>query len=90
MITFHLPSSLQGLAGGRKSLPLQADTLAQALAQLDAQAPLLRSQLFEPSGAVRQFVGLFVDNVQHTGSIEEAPPLREGSQIVAVLAVAGG
>jgi hypothetical protein len=89
-VTFKLPSQLLALAEGRRSIPVQAATLGQALRQLDEAAPMVRSQLFTRTGAIRQFVGLFLDGQQLIELGDGAQPLREGSQVVIVMAVAGG
>jgi hypothetical protein len=89
-VTFRLPSQLLALADGRRSIPVQAATLGQALSQLDAAAPMVRSQLFTQAGAIRQFVGLFLDGQQVAELGDGSQGVREGSQVIIVMAVAGG
>ena len=90
MPTLILPSQLQALADGRRRLELRASTLGEALAELDREAPMLRSQLLEPGGAIRQFVGLFVDGQQLQDLGDGRQPLHAESELRIVLAVAGG
>ena len=90
MLTFKLPSQLYGLAGGRKTIDVEAATLGEAFRQLDTAAPMLRSQLFDGNGNVRQFVGLFLNNRQVTAVGADDQPVHEGSLVTIVMAVAGG
>lgn len=90
MITFKLPTQLRALAGGRKTIETDATTLGDAFRQLDATAPMIRSQVFDEAGNVRTFVGVFVNASQLTSLADEALPLPPGSQISIVMAVAGG
>lgn len=90
MVTFNLPSQLAGLADGQRTLAVQAATLGEAFQRLDERAPMLRSQLFDAAGSLRQFVGLFVDNRQVLALGRGEQPLAEGSRVDIVMAVAGG
>lgn len=90
MVTLVLPSQLAALAGGARVLELPARTLGELLARLDESAPMVRSQILEPEGAFRQFIGVFVDDQQVHDLGDGSQPLRDGSQVVVVSAVAGG
>lgn len=88
MITVHIPPQMSLMAGGKNGFEFEAGNWSEFLHQLDVQAPMLRSQIFDQSGCVRQFVGLFVDDEQVTAPGEGA--LKSDSKIDIVMAVAGG
>ena len=90
MVTFNLPSQLAGMADGKRTLAVEAATLGEAFERLDECAPMLRSQVFDRAGGLRQFVGLFVDNRQLLALGAGEQPLAEGSRVDIVMAVAGG
>lgn len=90
MITFTLPTQLHALASGRKTIEVSAATLGDAFRQLDAVAPMIRSQVFDEIGNVRTFVGVFVNAQQLTALSDESIPLPPGSRVSIVMAVAGG
>ena len=90
MLTFTLPSQLAALAEGKRTITVDASSLGEAFAKLDSVAPMLRSQLFDAAGSIRQFVGLFVDNRQVLALGDGSQPVGDGSNIVIVQAVAGG
>ena len=90
MITFNLPTQLLALCGGQKSIQVEATTLGEAFRGLDEAAPMIRSQLFDAAGELRQFIGLFLDN-QHVLTLGDgAQSVQSGSRIDIVMAVAGG
>ena len=86
----QLPSQLAGFAGGRRRIEVDAASVADAFRALDAEAPMLRSQVFEADGAPRRFIGLFVDERQVSDAAELAAPIDARSKILVVQSVAGG
>ena len=90
MIVFKLPTQLRAFAEGRKTIEVDAATLGEAFCRLDETAPMIRSQVFDAAGAVRSFVGVFVNGDQLTMLEEGSRALPAGSQVSIVLAVAGG
>jgi sulfur-carrier protein len=90
MITFKLPSQLRPMADGHKALSIQADTLGGAFLRLNEQAPMIRSQVFDASGNVRPFVGIFVNGQQLSALGDGSQAVADGSTISIVMAVAGG
>lgn len=90
MISIQLPSQLHGLAHGRQRLHVEAATLGEVFSRLDEQAPMIRSQILDASGAIRQFVGLFLDERQVSGIGDGSQPVHPGSRILIVMSVAGG
>lgn len=89
MATLKLPSQMAALVDGQRTLTVPAETLEEAFQQLDAVAPMARSQVLEADGRVRRFVGVFVDNRQ-VRNIREGGALAPNSTITFVMAVAGG
>jgi hypothetical protein len=51
---------------------------------------MLRSQILKPSGEVRQFVGIFIDDEQIHDVAQVDVLIRQGSTVRIVLSVAGG
>jgi len=53
MVNVQLPSQLSNLAAGRKRVDLEASTLGEVFRKLDETAPMIRSQIFDATGAIR-------------------------------------
>ena len=58
-VTVALPSLLEGIVGGARTLKVEAETLAGALDELVRRYPALKVHLFDESGAFRQHVLCF-------------------------------
>lgn len=90
MVNVQLPSQLSGLAAGRRNLELEASTLGEVFRKLDDIAPMIRSQIFDITGSIRQFVGVFLDEQQVCDFGDGSQPVREDCQVLIVMSVAGG
>lgn len=85
-----LPTPLARLTGGQRDLQVEPGPLLDVLKQLDQRFPMLRSQILKPSGEVRQFVGIFIDDEQIHDVAQVDVLIRQGSTVRIVLSVAGG
>jgi sulfur-carrier protein adenylyltransferase/sulfurtransferase len=88
--TIRLPAPLRGFAGGQATVPVEAATVSEALAELTARYPAIRPHLFGDTGALRNYVGVYLNQeaVRHLES--EDTPLRDGDTLTLVPSVAGG
>ncbi len=89
-VTVDLPSMLGGVIAGPQPMVLEADTFAAAVEQACAQAPGLRSHLFDESGQLRQHVLLFLNETNSRWLDDFNRPLEEGDCITVLQAVSGG
>jgi sulfur-carrier protein len=86
-VTVILPRSLVSLIPGTiRRCEIEAATVAEAIAALDAQTPGLRNRLVDSGPVLRQHINVFVDGEQ----ADLATPLRDGSTIHVIPAVSGG
>ena len=86
-VTVILPRSLVSLIPGTsRRCEVEATTVAEAIAALDAGTPGLRNRLVDSGPAVREHINVFVDGVQ----ADLDTPLRDGSTIHVIPAVSGG
>jgi sulfur-carrier protein len=90
MVSVQLPSQLSGLAEGNKRLEVEASSLKEVFERIDKIAPMIRSQVFDKTGAIRQFVGIFLDGRQIIDWGDGSQTVRNESQILIVMSVAGG
>ena len=85
-----IPSPLHACTGGRAEVTVHAGTLAEAIENLLDAYPLLRSNLFEDSGAQREHVLIFYndENTKWLDSLDV--PLKKGDCLTVLQSVAGG
>jgi len=89
-VTIELPSVLDSVVDGNRTLSIDAETLPAALAALTERYPGLEVHLFDESGAFREHVLCF-HNRRNTRWLESIDvPLRDGDTITILQAVSGG
>ena len=88
--TVELPSMIAGLLGGIKRIEVTGDTCGQALEDAFRQHPTLRNHIFDESGALRQHVLCFLNDVNTRWEEGLSQPLADGDRITILQAVSGG
>lgn len=93
MADVHLPATLPPLFEGLpRQLDVEATSVGEVFAQLDARWPGLRDRVCEPAGdgsdgvALRPHIRVFVDGER----AELATPLAAGARLDVIAAISGG
>lgn len=89
-VTISIPSRLQAYLGSESVVAVDATTPAQAIEALAARSMELRDALFEPSGNLRKFVRIAVNDTLLVPNEELDDPIAAGTQLAIILAIAGG
>jgi len=90
MIAVRIPSALRPYADSQKEVTVEAVSVDSALDELTERFPALRPHLYDETGALRQYVNLFV-NEQDVRSLQGgATPLQAGDRMMIVPSIAGG
>jgi adenylyltransferase/sulfurtransferase len=89
-IEVRVPAMLRGCTNEQTRFTLDAATVADALARLVQEYPLLRRHLYDEAGAQRQHVLIFYndDNIKWLDKLDV--PLKAGDRLSVVQAVSGG
>jgi molybdopterin converting factor small subunit len=89
-VSVRIPTILRTYTGGASEVSAQGSTLAEVLADLDANHPGIRARILDDQGAIRRFVNVYVgnDDVRFLDALDTKPP--EGAQVSVIPAVAGG
>ena len=89
-VIIRIPTTLRPLTAGQPEVEVDAGTVGEAIAALDAAHPGFTSRILDESGALRRFVNVFVsdDEVRFLDGLATEVP--EGGTIAIVPAVAGG
>lgn len=90
MALVRIPAVLRDYTGGSGELPVQADTVATALAGLSAKYPQLRRHLYTEEGDLRSYVNVFVneDDVRTLSGLKTR--INENDTLMIVPSIAGG
>ncbi len=88
--TVRIPTTMRPLTGGASTVQVEAGTLGQVIAALDAAHPGLGERLLDDGGALRKFVNVFVadDDVRYLEGLDTKVP--DGETVSIIPAVAGG
>ena|SRR4030066_399757 len=89
-IVVRVPHRLRPLTGGERLVALDAESVGEALAQLESRYPALRSRLREQGGRLRPSVLFFVNSEDIRTRSGEQTPLSEGDELAIVLLAEGG
>lgn len=90
MAQFRIPGPLRRLSDGEITVAVEAADLGSAIEALDARYPGFKERLIDPSGELRQFVNIYLnDEDVRLGSGLKAK-VNERDEISIVPAVAGG
>ncbi len=89
-VEMRIPSLLQSLVGGVKSIQASGQTVGQALDDVESHYPGFRDHVIDPGGTVKQFVTIFVngEDVRYLKDLDT--PVADGDQVAILPAVAGG
>lgn len=89
-ITVRIPTPLRSLTAGKDAVQAKAATIRELLDTLDRAHAGLKGRLCEPTGEVRRFVNLYVNNEDIRFLKALDTPLEDGDEVSVVPAIAGG
>lgn len=89
-VIVRIPAQIRRLYGANARETLDAASVADVVAQLDARYPGMGERLMEPGGQLRRWVNVFVqgDDVRSLQGVDT--PLQRGDEVWIVPSVAGG
>ena len=89
-VIVRLPSQLRVLVGGVGEVSVEAHTVREAIAAVEASHPGIAARVLDDRGALRRFVNVFVadEDVRFLDGLDTV--LEAGQTVSLVPAVAGG
>lgn len=89
-VTVRIPSPLRAYTGGAAEVEARGTTVSEVLQDLAVQHDGLIQRVMTPDGELRRFVNVFVDGDRVSGDDTLGQPVRDGSVVSIIPAVAGG
>lgn len=88
-VTVRIPTTLRPIAGGNKTVDVDAGSLASVIDALDVAHPGMKERIVEADGELRKFVNLFVDDddVRYLDGL--GTEVADGATVSVIPAVAG-
>ena len=88
MATVFIPSLLEGLTGGERSVAVPGRTLRQVIDALDARFPGMKARLLDEDGRfIPEIMAAIDGETNHLGLLQ---PVGEDAEIQFVPAIGGG
>ncbi|TMC14314.1 MAG: MoaD/ThiS family protein [Chloroflexi bacterium] len=90
MATVRIPGPLRTLSQGEAAVQVEAGDLRGAIEQLESRFPGFRERVLDPSGNLRQFVNVYLndEDVRFGGGLDVK--LEPKDEVSIIPAVAGG
>ena len=89
-IQVRIPTPLRKLTHNEELVPVTANTVGDAIAELQSRFPGIRERLLDEQGAVRRFVNVYVNEEDIRFLQNQQTPLKEGDEVSIIPAIAGG
>jgi sulfur-carrier protein len=89
-VTVRIPTPLRTVTGGNATVDADGSTVGEVLKSLDAAYPGIGERVLDGAGKVRRFVNIFLDDQDIRFAQGLDTPVREGTTISIIPAVAGG
>ena len=89
-VTILIPTALRSFVDRKSEVEVEGSTVGEVLANLAAQYPDLKHQIYEDDVKLRGFVNVFVEgtNIKKLNGLETA--VASGATVMLVPAIAGG
>jgi sulfur-carrier protein len=89
-VTVRIPTPLRSATGGKATAEVDGATVGEVVRSLDAAHPGIGERILDANGQVRRFINVFVDDEDIRFAQGLNTPVREGSNVSIIPAVAGG
>jgi molybdopterin synthase sulfur carrier subunit len=88
--TVRIPTPLRPITGGNATVEVHGATVGEVVKNLEVAHPGIAERLLGDDGRIRRFVNVFVDDEDIRFADGLATPVRDGSTVSIIPAVAGG
>jgi len=89
-VTVRVPGPLRRLTNGSAEVQVEGATVSQALQDLESKYPGFADRLYDPSGSLRQFINIYLNDSDIRFGQGLETPVGENDDLSIVPAVAGG
>jgi molybdopterin synthase sulfur carrier subunit len=86
----RIPTPLRKLTNNEELIEINAATIGEAIAELQARFPGIQERLVDEKGEVRRFVNVYVNEEDIRFLQNRETPLKDGDEISIIPAIAGG
>ena len=89
-VQVRIPTPLRKLTHDEEVVETSAETIGDAITDLESRYPGLQERLLDDDGQVRRFVNVYVNEEDIRFLQEKETPLKDGDEVSIIPALAGG
>ena len=89
-VKVRIPTPLRKLTNDVELVEVQAQTIGDAITELQGLFPGIKERLVDDTGAVRRFVNVYVNEEDIRFLENQQTPLKDGDEVSIIPAIAGG
>ena len=89
-VQIRIPTPLRKLTHDEEVVETNAETISDAITDLESRYPGLQERLLDDDGQVRRFVNVYVNEEDIRFLQEKETPLKDGDEVSIIPAIAGG
>ena len=89
-VQVRIPTPLRKLTHDEEVVETSAETVGDAITDLESRYPGLQERLLDDGGQVRRFVNVYVNEEDIRFLQEKETPLKDGDEVSIIPAIAGG
>ena len=89
-VQVRIPTPLRKLTHDEEVVETSAETIGDAITDLESRYPGLQELLLDDDGQVRRFVNVYVNEEDIRFLQDKETPLKDGDEVSIIPAIAGG
>ena len=89
-VKVRIPTPLRKLTHDEEVVQVSADTISDAIAELQSRYPGIKERLVDETGNVRRFVNVYVNEEDIRFLQNQQTMLKDGDEVSIIPAIAGG
>ena len=90
MAKVRIPTPLRKLTNNEELVEVNANSVGEAITQLQTRYPGIKERLVDETGAIRRFVNVYVNEEDIRFLQNQETPLKGSDEISIIPAIAGG
>jgi sulfur-carrier protein len=89
-VSVRIPTPLRKLTNDEELVTVEAETIGDAISELQTKYPGIQERLMDENGEVRRFVNIYLNEEDIRFLENKATPIKDGDEVSIIPAIAGG
>lgn len=86
----YIPTPMRKLSANQSKIPVESGSFVSIISGLDIKYPGIKRQIYDDQGAIKKYVGVFVNGSDIRSMDGDATMVKDQDEIHIVPAIAGG